>query len=164
MHRRQKEIEDALFAQTRTLFDAAGAVICYNLTNTHLTDSPRSLLAQFGRSKPKRNDDSLVTLARATDRHGFPRRTKVLPGHVSEPETLIDALESLTTPDDAAKPTVMMNAGMSSEDNLRYLRRKGHHWITLNRSPLSMAQAAIMEQEPHTGIQTKAGYEVRSWT
>ena len=164
LQRRQKAIADALFAQTRTVFAAAGAAIFYDLTNTHLTGSPASPLAQFGRSKQKRNDCPLVTLALATDSHGFPRRSKVLPGTVSEPATLIDALDRLATADDAAKPTVIIDAGMSSADNLAYRRRKGHHWITVNRSPLSMAQAAIMAQEPQTVLQTKAGYEVRSWT
>ena len=72
-HRRA--IEDALFARQRKLFGTGGAVIFYDLTNTHMTGRPASELAKFGRSKQKRNDCPLVTLALATDEGGFPRRS-----------------------------------------------------------------------------------------
>jgi len=76
---------------------------------------------------------------------------------------LVDALDSLATTDEAAKPTVIMDAGICSTENLEYLRQKGHHWITVNRSPLSMASAAIREQVPDTKVHTKAGYEAHIW-
>ena len=102
-----RTIEDALFARQRKLFGTAGAVIFYDLTNTHMTGRPASKLARFGRSRQKRNDCPLVTLALATDEGGFPRRSVVLPGNVSEPGTLLDALDSLATEDEGEdKPTV----------------------------------------------------------
>jgi len=162
--RRQTAIEDALSAQTRTLSDPAGAVIFYDLTNTHLTGSPTSGLAQFGRSKQKRHDCPLVTLALATDSHGFPRRSEVLPGNVTETGTLSDAPDHLNTGDGADGPTVIMDAGICGGDNLEYLREKGYPWITVNRSPLSLAQVAIPEQDPETVVRTRAGYEARIWT
>ncbi len=158
------KIADALFAQTWILFDAAGAVIFYDVTNTHLTGSPTSLLAKFERSKQRRNHGPLVTLALAIDRHGFPRRSKVLAGNISEPETLIDALDRSVTADEIVKPTVIMDAGICATENLEYRRQKGHHWITVNRSPLLMvAPAAIREPAPDTTVPTKAGYEAYIW-
>ena len=116
-------IEDALFARQRKLFGTAGAVIFHDLTNTHMTGRPASKLARFGRSRQKRNDCPLVTLALATDEDDFPRRSSVLPGNVSEPGTLLDALDSLATEDEGEdKPTVIMDAGFATEDNLAALR------------------------------------------
>ena len=46
-----RAIEDALFARQRKLFGTGGAVIFYDLTNTHMTGRPASELAKFGRSK-----------------------------------------------------------------------------------------------------------------
>ena len=60
-----RTIEDALFARQRKLFGTSGAVIFYDMTNTHMTGRPASKLAKFGRSKQKRNDCPLVTLALA---------------------------------------------------------------------------------------------------
>ena len=84
-----RAIEDALSARQRKLFGTGGAVIFYDLTNTHMTGRPASELVKFGRSKQKRNDCPLVTLVLATDEGGFPRRSSVLPGIVSEPGTLL---------------------------------------------------------------------------
>ena len=98
-------------------------MIFYDLTNTYMTGRPVSDLARFERFKQKRNDCPLVTLALATDEGGFPRRSRVLPGDVSEPGTLLEALDSLTTGDeDEDKPTVIMDAGIATEDNLAALR------------------------------------------
>ena len=114
-----RAIEDALFARQRKLFGTGGAVIFRDLTNTHMTGRPASELAKFGRSKQKRNDCPLVTLSLATDEGGFPRRSSVLPGNVSEPGTLLDALGSLATEDEGEdKPTVIMDTGIVTEDNL----------------------------------------------
>ena len=101
-----------IIAHKRKLFGTSGAVIFYDLTNTHMTGRPASRLARFERSRQKRNDCPLVTLALATDEGGFPRRSSVLPGNVSEPGTLLDALDSLATQDEGEdKPTVIMDAG-----------------------------------------------------
>ena len=107
-----RTIQDALFARQRKLFGTSGAVIFYDLTNTHMTGRPASRLARFGRSRQKRKDCPLVTLALATDAGGFPRRSSVLPGNVSEPGTLLEALDSLATQDEGEdKPTVIMDVG-----------------------------------------------------
>ena len=104
-----RAIEDALFARQRKLFGTGGAVIFHDLTNTYMTGRPASELAKFGRSTQKRNDCPLVTLALATDEGGFPRRSSVLPGNVSESGTLLDALDSLSTEDEGEnKPTVII--------------------------------------------------------
>ena len=160
-----RAIEDALFARQRKLFGTGGAVIFYDLTNTHMTGRPASELAKFGRSKQKRNDCPLVTLALATDEGGFPRRSSVLPGNVSEPGTLLDALDSLVTEDEGEdKPTVIMDAGIATEDNLAALRERGFHWITVKRGGVKPDQVEAMKtQDPDATFETKSGHEVRTW-
>ena len=160
-----RAIEDALFARQRKLFGTGGAVIYYDLTNTHMTGRPASELAKFGRSKQKRNDCPLVTLALATDEGGFPRRSSVLPGNVSEPGTLLDALDSLVTEDEGEnKPTVIMDAGIATEDNLAALRERDFHWITVKRGGIKPDQVEAMKtQDPDATFETKSGHEVRAW-
>ena len=160
-----RTIEDALFARQRKLFGTGGAVIFYDLTNTHMTGRPASKLAKFGRSKQKRNDCPLVTLALATDAGGFPRRSSVLPGNVSEPGTLLDALDSLATQDEGEdKPTVIMDAGIATEDNLAELRKRGYHWITVKRGGVKPDQVdGVNARDPDATINTSSGHEVRVW-
>ena len=160
-----RTIEDALFARQRKLFGTGGAVIFYDLTNTHMTGRPASKLAKFGRSKQKRNDCPLVTLALATDAGGFPRRSSVLPGNVSEPGTLLDALDSLATQDEGEdKPTVIMDAGIATEDNLAELRKRGYHWIPVKRGGVKPDQVdGVNARDPDATINTSSGHEVRVW-
>ena len=71
---------------------------------------------QFGRSKQKRSDCPLATLALALDGAGFPRCSEVLKGNVSEPGTLQAALERLEAQRGTGPlPTVVMDAGLSTE-------------------------------------------------
>ena len=160
-----RTIEDALFARQRKLFGTGGAVIFHDLTNTYMTGRPTSKLARFGRSRQKRNDCPLVTLALATDEGGFPRRSSVLPGNVSEPGTLLDALDSLATEDEGEdKLTVIMDADIATEDNLAASRERGFHWITTKRGGVKPDQVeAVNAQEPDTTFDTKSGHEARVW-
>ena len=160
-----RTIEDALFARQRKLFGTSGVVIFYDLTNTHMTGRPASRLARFGRSRQKRNDCPLVTLAFATDAGGFPRRSSVLLGNVSEPGTLLEALDSLATQDEGEdKPTVIMDAGIATEDNLAELRKRGYHWITVRRGGVKPVQVdGVNARDPDATINTRSGHEVRAW-
>ena len=94
-----------------------------------------------------RSDCPLVTLALATDGNEFPRRSSVLPDNVSEASTLTGTLDSLATGDDAGgKPTVIMDAGISTKVTLSLLRERGHHWITVNRSGIMAVDAENLSQ------------------
>ena len=160
-----RAIEDVLFARQRKLFGTGGTVIFFDLTNTHMTGRPASELAKFGRSKQKRNDCPLVTLALATDEGGFPRRSSVLPGNVSEPSTLLDALDSLATEDEGEdKPTVIMDVGIATEGNLAALRERGFHWITVKRGGVKPDQVdGVNARDSDATINTGSGHEVRAW-
>ena len=55
-----------------SLFDTPAAIVFYDLTNVHYHGRPGGDM-QFGRSKQKRSDCPLATLALALDGAGFPR-------------------------------------------------------------------------------------------
>ena len=159
----RQAIEDALFAHQRKLFGSSDAVVFHYLTNTHMTGQPASDLAASGRSTQKQNDCPVVTLALATDEGGFPRRSSVLPGDVSEPGTLLDALDSLAT-EGEDKPTVILDADIVTEDNLAELRNRGYHWITIKRGGVRPDQVdAVNPEEPDSAIETEAGHEAQVW-
>ena len=158
---RHEQLETALFARQQELFDLPGAIVFYDLTNVHFTGRPASHLARFGRSKQKRHDSPLVTLALSLDASGFPRRSLVLPGNVSEPGTLAGALDALEVQDvrDGDKPTVVMDAGLSTKENLAALRQRGYHWITVRRG----GKAAPPPSEPDERFLTRAGHVAEVW-
>jgi len=104
----------------------------------------------------------LVTLALVLDGSGFSRRSRIFPGNVSEPGTLQQMIERLRTPDhpgnaqdDAPEqeaqppartqgsaqrtldlrgpPTIVMDAGIASEENIAWLREQRYPYIVVSR-------------------------------
>ena len=93
-------------------------ITLYDLTNTYFEgQSKGNAYAAHGHSKEKRSDCPLVTLGLVLDSSGFPRRSHVYEGNVSEPETLSEMLRDLEKGAGStnSKPTVVMDAGIADK-------------------------------------------------
>ena len=156
----RERLEHALGQREETLFDGPQTICFYDLTNLHYHGPARDDL-QFGRSKQKRSDCPLVTLAMALDESGFPRCTEVLPGNVSEPGTLQSALRQLArrAGDPAPQPLVVMDAGIATKANLAWLREQGYDWITVRRGK---RQAPPRRTADCTFV-TRCGLVAKAW-
>lgn len=139
--RHRDEIENRLAERERESFGLEEKIILYDLTNTYLEGSAHeSTRAKRGRSKEKRDDRPLLTLALVLDEEGFPKKSKVLPGNASEPGSLKGFLEeyksdlALRQPLFKELPTVVIDAGVGTQDNLNLLRGEGFHYVTVSRS------------------------------
>jgi transposase len=140
LYLKRDHIEAALAEQERTTYGLKEKIILYDLTNTYLAGkAEKSKIARYGRSKQKRDDSPLVSLAMVIDEDGFPKASKVLPGNVSEPDTLKAFLETYKRelqkrmPLFKELPTVVMDAGIATEKNLQLLQGEGFHYITVSR-------------------------------
>lgn len=129
---RNKEIlEERLFAKEKTLFKLDEVITLYDLTNTYFEGKNlRNTKAAFGRSKEKRNDCPLVTLALVLDGSGFPKKSAIYEGNVSEAKTLSQMLSDLKG---ETKPTVVLDAGLSSAENLAWLKTNGYAYIVVSK-------------------------------
>jgi len=124
-------IEKSLAQTARGLFDLKETVILYDLTNTYFEGSKRaSRLAKPGKSKERRDDRPLVTLALTVDEEGFPKQSKILEGNIGEPGTLEGMLDQLGT--DTQK-TIVMDAGIASDSNLALIKGKGFKYVAVSR-------------------------------
>lgn len=159
--RHRAEIQRELFNRERSLLDIPDTIAFYDLTNVHYHGHTHGELPRFGRSKQKRDDCPLITLALALDGAGFPRSCEILPGNVSEPGTLDDALARLgaVCGGTAPKPTVVMDAGIASKENIVWLGEQGYDWIAVSRG----ARPAPPEGGPEALLITSAHHEVRAW-
>ncbi len=133
------------FYQDNTLLHYLG------LTNVHVEgrgcNNPK---AQFGRSKQKRSDCKLITLGLVIDGYGFPKRSLVMEGNQSEPLSLIEMIALLENKsvDDLEKfkhtkknQTVVVDAGITTKDNLEMLKRYGYDYLCVARTkPLDHKQ------------------------
>lgn len=153
----QADIEKHLKLRERDLFSLKENIILYDLTNTYFEGSAqKNEKAKRGRSKEKRSDCPLVTLGLVIDEFGFPKTSKVFSGNVSEGKTLLGMLETLQgkkikKPEKSEikagikKPskgiTVVLDAGIATEDNLDLLKYEGYDYICVARNkPIDIAE------------------------
>lgn len=137
----KNKIEQFLRNRSKKLLGLGESIILYDLTNTYFEgDVPFCDKAKRGRSKDKRNDRPLITLGIVVDEKGFLKTTRVFEGNISEPKTLMNMVHEIHG--DAMgqqpllpieKPTVVIDAGIGSEDNLITLREQGFSYIVVSR-------------------------------
>ena len=132
------EIEAHLRNRENDLFSLKETIILYDLTNTYLEgQAAANPKAKFGRSKEKRSDCRLLTLGLVIDGNGFPKTSQVFAGNQSEPGTLLEMVNALCQkdPTNNQKPTVVIDAGLATEDNLEKLKEH-YHYIAVSRKKI----------------------------
>ena len=144
-------IESHLQNTERELFNLKETLVLYDLTNTYLEGrSLNNPKAQFGRSKEKRKDCRLITLGLIIDEDGFPKRSKIMAGNQNESKSLLGmiamlenkSISELENSKELKKDkTVIMDAGISTNENLALLREYGYDYITVAKGkPITKEQ------------------------
>ena len=106
----------------------------YDLTNTYMEGQAKSNpKATHGVSKEKRNDCPLVTMGLVMNEHGFLNRTSILTGYASEPKTLEKMIENLNAHQNLFKPTIILDAGIATIENLAWLRKNEYTYVVSAR-------------------------------
>jgi transposase len=124
-------LEAHLFKSAKDLFGFVETITLYDLTNTYFEGSaPGIAKARNGKSKENRSDCPLVTLALVLDASGFPKRSQIFAGNVSEAGTLKAMLEGLEA---ASGFVVAIDAGIATEANLVWLKEHGYHYVVVIR-------------------------------
>jgi len=86
----------------------------------------------------------LVALGLVLDADGFPKRSDVFEGNVSEPGTLEGMIAALSSAGMSAKPLIVMDAGLATEDNILWLKAQGYQYIVVSRKKNSEAPAEMI--------------------
>ena len=162
IYKHKEYLEQELRKTECSIFNLDESIFLYDLTNTYLEGMATGIdKASFGRSKEKRTDCRLLTLGLVIDDQGFPKRTKVMKGSVSEIKTLQQMIEYLSEDNETKPVTVIIDAGISSEDNLKYLREHGYHYICVARNKavkpeqIDEAQFVAITNKGNNEIQTQ---------
>jgi len=131
LYKHREALEAHLYSQEQSLFRFEETVTLCDLTNTFFegtaTANPK---AKLGRSKEKRNDCPLVTLGLVLDGSGFPRKSRIFTGNVSEGDTLETMLTGLGV---ARGAIVVMDAGIASEENISWLKAHHYRYLVVSR-------------------------------
>ncbi len=139
----KKTIEQHLLKREQTLFPNRQSLYLFDLTNFYLEGNcEKNSLAQFGKSKEKRNDLRIVSLALMVDADGFPVTSRIYQGNIGEPATLRDILEDMgylgpncqleLLP---TKPILIMDRGIATIDNIKLVKDCQLSYIVVERSP-----------------------------
>jgi hypothetical protein len=127
----REALETHLFGSAQSLFGFTETITLYDLTNTYFEGEAAGIEpAKRGRSKEKRSDCPLVTLGLVLDVSGFPKRSRIFAGNVSEAGTLETMLSQLGA---TAGTIVVMDAGIATEANLAWLTEHAHRYVVVSR-------------------------------
>ena len=128
------QIESHLALRETDLFELDNTIVLYDLTNTYLEGTAcKAKKPKRGRSKEKRYDCPLVCLGLALNQQGFPRRSHIHEGNVSEPGTLQKMITELSESEDQ-QSVIVFDAGIASEENLIWLREQKRPYIVCSRN------------------------------
>lgn len=140
LYEHRQAIEERLVGEERKLFGLEEKVILYDLTNTYFEGSKyEGTELTYGKSKDRRSDCPLMTVGLVVDEWGFPKRSGIFAGNVSEPSTMEGMLQELGAP---AGATVVMDGGIGKRENLAKLRAAGYHYISVFRARSRRESAA----------------------
>ncbi len=135
----KKEIESHLLKVERKLYPEREVLYIFDLTNFYFEGQALgNSLAEYGKSKEKRNDCPLVSLGLIVDSSGFPVTSEVFPGNIGEPSTLSQILEKMGYFEDylpEMRPTLVMDRGIATRDNVKLLTDMQLPYILITRGP-----------------------------
>lgn len=139
------KIEGHLQSRESSLFNLTESIILYDLTNTFFEGSGKyNSKAHFGNSKEKRRDCPLVTLALALDADGFPKRTEVFPGNISEPGTLEEIISRLSP---KTRPLIVVDAGIATEENIAWLKDRYDYIVVSRKKKIDVLPEMVTVRE-----------------
>lgn len=151
-------LEEYLSVKTNELFDITDKIILYDLTNTYFEGrKENSKLAKFGKSKEKRTDAKLVVLALVTNMYGFVKTSKIFEGNMSDSKTLKQIISQLRaqTSEAAKSSTVVIDAGIATQDNLKMLEAKGYKYVCVSRTKIKDIKADTSTEAVHIITKTE---------
>jgi transposase len=144
LYEHKSETETFLFNHFHSKYKGKRQIRLFDLTNFYFEGRKEgSEKSRFGRSKEKRSDAKLISLAMLTDEKGFCCKSKFYAGNISEESTLKEILSEFESASQQEQnlfdthPVAVMDAGIATEANLSLLKEKKYDYICISRSTLT---------------------------
>ncbi len=134
---KQKERIEGLVAEKEaSLFRGGDTIYLYDLTSTYFEGlQERNPKARRGHSRDGRPDCKQIVVGLILDREGFVKAHELYEGNrqdITTVESLVTKLQGRVQ-DPSSHPTVIIDRGMASEENLRQIRERGMRYIVAAR-------------------------------
>jgi len=154
-------VEQHLRRRLGELFDLEYDLLLYDVTSTYFEGlAEGNPLAQRGYSRDHRPDCKQVCIALVVTREGLPLGYEIFEGHRTDVTTVEEIVTAMERRHGRAQRVWVMDRGMSSEENLSWLREGGRLYIIgTPKSELRSWQRTLVEQrgwqEIRDGIEVK---------
>ena len=154
-------LEQHLVARLGELFALAYDLLLYDVTSIYFEGlAEANPLARRGHSRDHRPDCKQVCLALVVTREGMPLGYEVFAGNRTDVTTVEEIVEAMEARYGIAQRIWVMDRGMTSEDNLEWLRETGRRYLVgTPKSELKTWAGAIAEardwQAVRDGIEAK---------
>lgn len=159
LYSHKESLERYLCTKERTLFSLDEKIVFLDLTNTYFEgEVSRNPKAKRGRSKQKRTDCKLLTLGLIIDARGFAKYSALFPGNQVEGKTLSTMIRRLEQKmsSSAKERTIVIDAGVATEENIQWLKENGYRYIAVNRGDvpveLTYTDMSVIREEESQGV------------
>lgn len=154
LYAHKEMIDRFLYERITDMFALKDKLVIFDISNTYFEGMKRESklvsTAVESRSKEKRSDCRLVVFTGVINAAGFIRHSRIYEGGKADSKTMTDMLTDLKKHADPSKEkqTVVIDAGIATEDNLKLIREKGYHYVCVSPKrlkdyPLSEDKKAI---------------------
>ena len=130
------ELEQHLAAKWKDLFGASFDLILYDLTSTYFEGRAQAVAkAKRGYSRDHRPDCKQLVIALVVTTEGFPLTYEVFDGNKIDSTTLKDIVDAVETKHGKARRVWVFDRGITTEDNLQWLRERGAYYLVGTPKP-----------------------------
>ncbi len=148
LYKYREKIDTFLYNRVTNLFNLDDKLVIFDISNTYFeTRKSDSKLAKYGRSKEKQNDCPLIIFTGVINAQGFIRHSRIYQGNTPDTATLNDMIEDLEKCNTSSvKQTIVIDAGISTEDNIELIKEKGYKYVCVSRKRLKNYPLSITEK------------------
>jgi transposase len=156
----KEQLEAHLKDRLGTLFDLEYDLLLYDVTSTFFEgEANGNPLAQRGYSRDQRPDCKQVNIGLVVSRCGMPLGYEVFAGNTADVTTVQQIVETMEARYGRAQRVWVMDRGMVSEENIRFLRHGGRRYIVgTPKSMLRKFEAELLKSDWNAirdGLQVK---------
>jgi transposase len=126
----KEALEEHLRGRLGELFELKCDLLLYDVTSTYFEGEMLSCpLAKRGYSRDSRGDRPQVCIGLVVTEDGFPVGYEVFAGNMHDSQTVKSIIEAMEKKHGTLNRVWVMDRGMVSEENLKYLRERGAQYI-----------------------------------
>jgi transposase len=160
-------LEKHLKQRLGALFELKYELLLYDITSTYFEgECQGNALAQRGYSRDSRPDCPQVCIGLVVTDDGMPLGYEVFPGNTHDSTTIRQIVEALEKKYGQAQRVWVLDRGMVSEDNLKFLRERGCLYIVgTPKALLRKFETHLTEQDwqqAQNGVEVKLVREAES--